>query len=239
MASVADIADALTDLGLEVEGIDHQPCREAEDAFTIGKVIHAEQHPDADRLRVCKVADRTRASCRSSAAPPMPVTGITAVHCQTRRPMCPASTPRIGVGKIRGDRKPWHDVPPSARWSFRTSMTASSNCPRGEIGETLCRLAGGAHDPAKVDPVIEIAITPNRPDALGVRGIALDLAARGHRNDETRAKTRTCRRVSFDSPITISIDDDTLCTDGCEVFAGRLIRGVTNGPSARSGCRNA
>ncbi|MFG6543571.1 phenylalanine--tRNA ligase subunit beta, partial [Sulfitobacter sp. M22298] len=83
------------------------------------------------------------------------------------------------------------------------------------------------NDPAKVDPVIEIAITPNRPDALGVRGIARDLAARGL----GKLKPRDSDAVagSFASPISVSIDDDTL--DGCPVFYGRLIKGVKNGPS--------
>ena len=85
------------------------------------------------------------------------------------------------------------------------------------------------NDPAKVDPVIEIAITPNRPDALGVRGIARDLAARGL----GKLKPRDCDAVegSFASPISVSIDEDTL--DGCPVFYGRLIKGVKNGPSPK------
>ena len=85
-----------------------------------------------------------------------------------------------------------------------------------------------AHDPAKVDPVIEIAITPNRPDALGVRGIALDLAARGLGRMKPAATANI--EGAFPCPVRIAIDDDTQ-TDGCHVFAGRLIRDVRNGPS--------
>ncbi|MGB0440257.1 MAG: phenylalanine--tRNA ligase subunit beta, partial [Paracoccaceae bacterium] len=83
------------------------------------------------------------------------------------------------------------------------------------------------HDPAKVDPVIEIAITPNRPDALGVRGIARDLAARGLGT----LKARDCDPVpgTYPCPISVTIDDDT--RDACPVFYGRMIRGVKNGPS--------
>jgi len=75
--------------------------------------------------------------------------------------------------------------------------------------------------------VIEIAITPNRPDALGVRGIARDLAARGL----GKLKKRDVDAVpgAFACPISVSIDDDTL--DQCPVFFGRVIRGVKNGPS--------
>jgi phenylalanyl-tRNA synthetase beta chain len=83
------------------------------------------------------------------------------------------------------------------------------------------------NDPSKVDTTIEIAITPNRPDALGVRGIARDLAARGL----GKLKPRDVDPVeaTFQSDLTVSIDEDTL--DGAPVFMGRLIKGVKNGPS--------
>ena len=81
--------------------------------------------------------------------------------------------------------------------------------------------------PDKIDPMIEIAITPNRPDALGVEGIARDLAARGLGKLISKAPEPV--PGTFDSPIGISIDDDTL--DGNPYFAGRVIKGVKNGPS--------
>ena len=75
--------------------------------------------------------------------------------------------------------------------------------------------------------MIEIAITPNRPDALGVRGIARDLAARGLGTMKPRPTPEI--EGSFKSPIGVTIDEDTL--DGCPLFCGRVIRGVKNGPS--------
>ena len=99
--------------------------------------------------------------------------------------------------------------------------------PSGEIGERFVDWLA-ANDPGKVDPMIEIAITPNRPDALGVRGIALDLAACGL---GTMKPAQTAHiEGQFPCPISVTIDDDTR-DNGCEVFAGRLIRGVSNGPS--------
>ncbi|MEY8839742.1 phenylalanine--tRNA ligase beta subunit-related protein, partial [Cribrihabitans sp. XS_ASV171] len=80
---------------------------------------------------------------------------------------------------------------------------------------------------AKVDPVIEIAITPNRPDALGVAGVARDLAARGLGTLRTRAHEPV--QGDFPCPIPVTIDDDT--RDGCPLFTGRVIQGVRNGPS--------
>ncbi|MGB4112758.1 MAG: phenylalanine--tRNA ligase subunit beta, partial [Yoonia sp.] len=98
--------------------------------------------------------------------------------------------------------------------------------PSGEVGERFIDWLA-KNDPSKVDTTIEIAITPNRPDALGVRGIARDLAARGL----GKLKPRDVDPVeaTFQSDLTVSIDEDTL--DGAPVFMGRLIKGVKNGPS--------
>ena len=98
--------------------------------------------------------------------------------------------------------------------------------PSGEVGESFADWLA-ANEPAKVDPMIEIAITPNRQDALGVEGIARDLAARGLGRLIERPVTSV--PGSFESPIKVTIDDDTL--DGAPYFTGRLIRGVKNGPS--------
>ena len=79
------------------------------------------------------------------------------------------------------------------------------------------------------DAVIEIAITPNRPDCLGVRGVARDLAAAGL----GKLKPDTLKPVkgSFPNPIPIKLDFDKETASACPVFAGRVIRGVKNGPS--------
>ncbi len=98
--------------------------------------------------------------------------------------------------------------------------------PSGEIGQSFADYLA-EHDPSRVDPVIEIAITPNRPDALGVRGVARDLAARGL----GVMKDRTVDPVAatFPSPVAVTIDEDA--KSDAPVFFGRLIRGVKNGPS--------
>jgi len=94
----------------------------------------------------------------------------------------------------------------------------------GEVGQSFTDWLA-ANDPAKVDTVIEIAITPNRPDALGVRGIARDLAARGL--GTMKARDTDAVPGTYPCPISVTIDD----TDACPVFYGRVIRGVKNGPS--------
>ena len=100
--------------------------------------------------------------------------------------------------------------------------------PSGRVGERFTDWLA-ENDPAKVDPVIEIAVTPNRPDALGVRGIARDLAARGL--GTLKAQDVEPVPAGFTTDFTVTIDADTL--DGCPLFCGRVIRGVKNGPSPR------
>jgi phenylalanyl-tRNA synthetase beta chain len=221
-ASVEEIAETLTDLGLEVEGITDPAARLRD--FTIGKVLKAEPHPDADRLRVCQVATadgETQIICGA----PNAREGITVVIAKPGV-YVPGIDTTIGVGKIRGIES--HGMMCSEReMELSEEHDGIIELPSGEVGQRFTDWLA-AHEPAKVDPVIEIAITPNRPDALGVRGVALDLAARGLGTMKP-AKTVDIEG-QFSCPIGVTIDDDA-ATGGCEVFAGRLIRGVKNGPS--------
>ena len=221
-ATVAEITEALTDLGLEVEGVEDPSQRLA--AFTIGKVLQADKHPDADKLRVCTVQTDTGESQIICGAPNARA-GITVVVAKPGT-YVPGIDTTIQVGKIRGIES--HGMMCSEReMELSDEHDGIIELPSGEVGARFVDWLA-ANDPAKVDPVIEIAITPNRQDALGVHGIARDLAARGL----GRLKPLPVHKVdgTFPSPISISIDEDTR-ENGCEVFAGRLIQGVKNGPS--------
>ncbi len=172
-ATVAEIAETLTDLGLEVEEVVDPAARLA--GFTVGHVRAAEQHPDADKLRVCQVetdAGMTQIICGA----PNARAGIRVVVAKPGA-YVPGIDTTIGVGKIRGIES--HGM-----------MCSEREMELSDEHDGIIELPGdppvgmafadwlAEHDPAKIDPVIEIAITPNRPDALGVRGIARDLAAR-------------------------------------------------------------
>ncbi|WP_420556796.1 phenylalanine--tRNA ligase subunit beta [Roseovarius sp.] len=221
-ASVAEIAEALTDLGLEVEEISNPA--EALADFTIGKVVSAEKHPDADRLRVCQV-ETDEGVKQIICGAPNAREGITVVVAKPGV-YVPGIDTTIGVGKIRGIES-FGMMASEREMELSDEHDGIIELPSGEVGERFVDWLA-ENDPAKVDPVIEIAITPNRPDALGVRGIALDLSARGL--GTMKEAPRAHVEGQFPCPITVSIDEDTR-TDGCFVFAGRLIRGVTNGPS--------
>ena len=220
-ASVEQIAETLTDLGLEVEEIFNPAARLAD--FTLGYVESAEKHPDADRLRVCQV--RTDEGVKQIiCGAPNARAGITVVVAKPGT-YVPGIDTTIQVGTIRGVES--HGMMASEReMELSDEHNGIIELGSGEVGQPFTEWLA-AHDPAKVDPVIEIAITPNRPDALGVRGIARDLAARG------LGALKPVQSVQIDGqfncPIGVAINDDT--GSDCPHFAGRLIRGVKNGPS--------
>ncbi len=226
-ASVTEIAEALTDLGHEVEAVEDSA--EALGAFRIARVIEATQHPNADRLRLCRVEtfpdgpDGRSEEVQVVCGAPNARTGLVGVFA-------PAGThiPGTGVdlkpGVIRGVES--NGMLCSERELMLSDdhegiIDLSEDAP---LGERYIDYAG------LNDPVIDVSITPNRPDALGVGGLARDLAARGL----GRLITPEIEPVpgGFPCPITVSIDA-ALQPDGCPVFAGRLIRGVRNGPSPK------
>ncbi|WP_171100798.1 phenylalanine--tRNA ligase subunit beta [Ruegeria sp. HKCCD7255] len=220
-ASVDEIAEALTDLGLEVEEIVNPADRLA--GFTLGHVKQAEKHPDADKLRVCTVAT-DEGDLQIICGAPNAREGITVVVCKPGM-YIPGLDITISVGKIRGVES-FGMMASERELELSDEHDGIIELPSGEVGDQFVDWLA-ENDPSKVDPMIEIAITPNRPDALGVEGIARDLAARGIGT----LKQRDYAPVpgDFESPIKVSIDEDTL--DGCPHFTGRLIRGVKNGPS--------
>ncbi|GGG87713.1 phenylalanine--tRNA ligase beta subunit [Salipiger pallidus] len=220
-ASVDDIAEALTDLGLEVEGVENPGDMFAR--FSIGKVTRAEKHPDADKLRVCTVATGT-GETQIICGAPNAREGITVVVASPGT-YVPGIDTTIQVGKIRGIES--HGMMCSEReLELSEEHDGIIELPSGAVGESFADWLA-ANDAAKIDPVIEIAITPNRPDALGVEGIARDLAARGL--GTLKPITPVTVPGSFACPISVTIEDSA--KDGCPVFYGRVIRGVTNGPS--------
>jgi phenylalanyl-tRNA synthetase beta chain len=222
-ASLDDITFALSDLGLEVEEVTNPLDRLSD--FTVGYVTHAERHPDADRLRVCKV-DTEEGELQIICGAPNAREGI---HVVVAKPgvYVPGIDTTIGVGKIRGIES--HGM-----------MASEREMELSDEHDGIIELAGepavgskftdylAEHSPALVDPVIEIAITPNRPDALGVRGIARDLAARGL--GTLRPLGEPTLAPSYTSDMGVNIDAD-VAEKGCPLFCVREIRGVKNGPS--------
>ncbi|MDP4991784.1 MAG: phenylalanine--tRNA ligase subunit beta [Marivita lacus] len=220
-ATVDEITYDLTDLGLEVEGVEN-PADKLK-TFTLAKVKHAEQHPDADRLRVCTV-ETDEGDKQIVCGAPNARAGITVVLAKPGD-YVPGIDVTLSVGNIRGVES--HGMMASEReLELSDEHDGIIELPSGEVGQKFIDWLA-ENDPSKVDPVIEIAITPNRPDALGVQGIARDLAARGLGTLKPRDVDPV--PASFVADTKVIIDEDT--ADGCPLFCGRIIRGVTNGPS--------
>jgi phenylalanyl-tRNA synthetase, beta subunit, non-spirochete bacterial len=222
-ASLDDILYALTDLGLEVEGVENP--RDKLKGFKLVKVKEAVQHPDADKLRVCQV-ETDEGMTQIVCGAPNARAGITAVLAKPGM-YIPGLDITISVGKIRGVES--HGMMASEReLELSDEHNGIIELEDGEIGMEFADWLA-KHQPSKVDPVIEIAITPNRPDALGVHGIARDLAARGLGT----LKPLKLETVDAKFPNPISVEITEAAKDGCHVFAGRLIKGVKNGPSPK------
>ena len=221
-ATVEEIADALTDLGLEVEGVQNPAAKLA--PFTLAKVLHAEKHPDADKLRVCTVLTDEGEKTIVCGAPNARA-GITVVLAKPGD-YVPGIDVTLGVGKIRGVES-LGMMCSERELELSDEHNGIIELPSGTVGQKFVDWLA-ENRPDAVDPVIEIKITPNRPDALGVRGVARDLAARGL----GQLKPLEIEAVpgGFESPIRVEIDP-TLKEKGCPLFAGRLIRGVSNGES--------
>jgi len=219
-ANLDMIVDALTMVGLEVEEV--QDPRAALGAFTIAKVIEAKQHPDADRLRVCMVDTGDGAPVQVVCGAPNARTGMTGVFAPPGTHV-PGTGLDLKPGVIRG-------VESNGMLCSERELMLSDNHDGiidlpddAPLGAVYAEWAG------LDDPVIEVGITPNRGDALGVYGIARDLAAAGIGT----LKDGAVAPLPGDGacPVTVQLDFDNDTAKNCPAFGLRLVRGVKNGPS--------
>jgi len=218
-ADLNTIVDRLTVIGLEVELVKDRA--KGLEPFIVGQVLNANQHPDADRLRVCSVdtgdqefqvvcgAPNAKAGMKGVFAPVgsyIPGTGITLKRTEIRGvESCGMLLSEREMG-ISDEHEGIVDLP--------------EDSPIGALAIQVMGLD---------DPIIEIAITPNRGDCLGIRGIARDLAAAGLGTIKPLEAIPIPGR--FDSPIGVVLDFPDKKKDACPYFIGRYLRGVKNGPS--------
>ncbi|WP_458758980.1 phenylalanine--tRNA ligase subunit beta [Afipia sp. TerB] len=211
------LADKLTMIGLEVEHIDDKAKQLA--PFTIARVISAEQHPNADRLRVCMVdTGDGGAPVQVVCGAPNARAGLVSVFSPPGT-YIPGKDITLGVGTIRGVESRGM-LCSAAELQISEDHDGIMELPAdAPIGKPYAAWAGLG------DPVIEINLTPNRQDCTGVHGIARDLAAA----DMGKFKEQPPKPIKgeFPSPVKVTIEDASLCPG----FALRLVRGVKNGPS--------
>ena len=218
-ASLDEISDALTRLGLEVEEV-HDPAAELA-PFRVAHVVSAEKHPDADKLRVC-VVDTGSEKIQVVCGAPNARAGMKGVFAPSGS-VVPGTGLKLKKSKIRGVESNGMLVS-EREMGLSDEHDGIIDLPGdSEVGTPFSDILG------LNDPVIEIAITPNRSDCLGVYGVARDLAASGL----GKLKPRTVDAVpgTYQSPIDIKLDFDPEHKDACSMFAGRYVRGVKDGPS--------
>jgi len=218
-APLAAIVDKLTMIGLEVESVADRGKMLA--PFTIARVISAERHPNADRLRVCMVDAGTGDPVQVVCGAPNARAGMKGVFVPPGA-FIPGKNMTLGVGKIRGVES-------------RGMLVSEFELQISDDHEGIIELPDAAPVGANYaqwvgldDPVIEINLTPNRADCAGVNGIARDLAAA----DMGKLRETSIRPVEgrFPCPVKVTLDFGTT-PSLCPAFGLRLVRGVKNGPS--------
>jgi phenylalanyl-tRNA synthetase beta chain len=219
-ADALTIADKLTSIGLEVESVEDAGARLKD--FTVAHVISAEKHPNADKLKLCMVDTGAGAPVQVVCGAPNAHTGMKAVFA---RPgvVIPVSGEALKISAIRGVESrgmlcSGRELLLSDEHDGIIELPADA-----VVGEPAAKALG------LTDPVIDVSLTPNRGDAASVYGIARDLAAAGL--GRLREGDLSPVKGTFPSPIRTVVDFPKGSESAAPMFAGRLIRGVKNGPS--------
>ena len=220
-ASLEAITERLTALGLEVDEVVDRAAALA--PFTVGHVAEARPHPNADKLTVCLVdtgTDRVQVVCGA----PNAKSGMKGVFARAGLTL-PGTGLKLKKSVIRG-------VESAGMLCSEREMAMSDDHDNiielpddATVGEPFAPVLGLG------DAVIDLALTPDRGDCLGVRGIARDLAAAGL--GTLKPLDATPVEGTFKSPIAVHLDFDPETADACPLFVGRYIRGLRNGASPK------
>lgn len=214
-ASVEDISARLNAIGIEVEGIENPADKLA--GFRVAKVLTAARHPDADKLQVLTVDSGDGKPLTVVCGAPNARAGLVGVLGLPGATV-PANGMVLKIAAVRGVES-------------NGMMCSTRELELGEDHDGIIELPEDAPigtpfaDYHGVDPVFDVAITPNRPDCMGLYGIARDLAAAGLGTLKPFAAPVTVG--SYPCPVEIRTEDP----EGCPAFYGRVIKGVTNGAS--------
>ncbi|MFG1215351.1 phenylalanine--tRNA ligase subunit beta [Xanthobacter flavus] len=218
-ASFDQIVERLSLIGLEVEGVEDKAKQLA--PFVVGEVLTAEKHPNADKLRVCTVSIGKGDPVQVVCGAPNARAGLKTVFAAPGT-VIPATGTELKIGKIR-------DV------ESRGMLCSAREMGLSEEHDGILELPEDAPVGAPFaqvigldDPVIEIAVTPNRADCLGVSGVARDLAAAGL--GELMAPRVKPVEGTFPAPLKVTLEFGET-SPLCPAFALRVVKGVKNGPS--------
>lgn len=219
-ATLDEIVEKLTDIGLEVDGVDD---RAAFKAFKIAKVLTAVQHPDADKLRVLSVDTGEGQPVQVVCGAPNARAGLVGV---LGRPgdYVPGLDVTLSVGKIRGVES-FGMMCSERELELSDEHNGIIDLPENApVGTSFASYLGID------DPIIEIGLTPNRADCTGIRGIARDLAAAGLGTLKNTLPEAV--KGEGQTPVKVILDQDAE-NPFCTGFALRMVKGVKNGPSPK------
>lgn len=216
-ATLDEIVERLTSIGLEVESVDDKAALKP---FVIAKVLTAAKHPDADKLQVLSVDVGSGAPVQVVCGAPNARAGLIGAFAAPGT-YVPGIDVTLSIGKIRGVES--HGMMCSER-ELELSDEHNGIIDLPQDAPVGTSFAAYAH---LDDPVIEINLTPNHPEATGVYGIARDLAASGLGKLKTAPVEPVAGKGA--TPVKVRIE----APDLCRVFALRLVRNVRNGPSPK------
>lgn len=219
-ASLDEIVETLTRIGLEVEGVEDKTKTLA--PYTVAYVVSAVQHPNADRLRVCMVDTGEGAPIQVVCGAPNARTGMKSVFAPPGT-YIPGKNITLGVGTIRGVESKGM-LCSGSELEISDDHDGIIDLPEdAPVGQAYAAYAG------LDDPVIEINLTPNRPDCTSIHGIARDLAAAGL--GTLKGGDVPAVQGRGGCPVAVTLDFAPGDEHLCPTFALRLVRGVKNGPS--------
>jgi len=213
-ANLNQVAEKLTEIGLEVENI--KSSNSNLDNFIVCKIIKSEKHPNADKLKLCQVDVGARNLVKVVCGAQNARDGLFAVYAPPGA-IIPKTNMKLKIAKIRGIES--HGMLCSGYELDESSDKEGIielNKKEKNIGDKYFNNTG--------EKTLDIAITPNRPDCLGVRGIARDLASSGLGHLKKQPPIKINQK--FKSPIKVSIKKDK--DQGCGIFGSVYIRNVQN-----------
>jgi phenylalanyl-tRNA synthetase beta chain len=210
------IIDKLTDIGLEVESVENQSSNL--DSFLVAKILKTEKHPDADRLKVCDVDIGTKGSIKVVCGAPNAREGLITIYAPPGA-VIPKNQMKLSVSKIRG-------VTSYGMLCSESELNLSEKSDGiTELSNTKYNTKVGKNYFTKSDlKVIDISITPNRADCLGIKGIARDLVAAGFGKLKNIKKEKLIQKNK--QKISIKIKKEK--NQGCTIFGSCLVSDVKN-----------
>ena len=215
------IIDKLTNIGLEVESFENVSSEL--DSFKVAKIINTEQHPNADRLKVCDVDIGEKNTIKVVCGAPNASKDLLTVYAGPGS-IIPKNKMKLSISKIRGVT--------SYGMLCSESELNLSNESEGitELSqEKYSKQIGKNFFQNNFEKVVDLSITPNRPDCLGVRGVARDLAAAGVGKLKNIQNKNIKKEGSQNIKVSITKDKN----QGCTIFGSCLIKGVKNKESPK------